>query len=87
VRSAVRPRWIDAMAGATGPVPDDVWDAARRSFADHLLVELSVTIGATMLLNRLATGFELPTSIGVLERLERDGLGPVSSTGGPACPT
>jgi AhpD family alkylhydroperoxidase len=67
-------RWIDAMAGATGPVPDDVWDRAREHWADHLLVELSVTIGATMFLNRFATGFELPTSAGVLERLEGEGL-------------
>jgi AhpD family alkylhydroperoxidase len=67
-------RWIDAMAGASGPVPDDVWDEARRAFADHLLVELSVTIGATMFLNRLATGFELPTASGVIERLQREGF-------------
>ncbi|MDA3039710.1 MAG: carboxymuconolactone decarboxylase family protein [Actinomycetota bacterium] len=67
-------RWIDAMAGATGPLPDDVWTAARGFWADHLLVELSATIGATMFLNRFATGFELPTSAGVLERLEHEGF-------------
>jgi AhpD family alkylhydroperoxidase len=76
-------RWIDAMAGATGLVPDDVWDAARSSFADHVLLELSVTIGATMFLNRLATGFELPTSSGVLERLEREGFDTMTATGVP----
>ncbi len=68
-------RWIDAMAGATGPVPDEVWDATRAVWADHLLVELSVTIGATMFLNRFATGFELPTASDVLDRLEREGFG------------
>ena len=77
-------RWIDAMAGASGPVPDDLWADTRTFWADHLLVELSVTIGATMFLNRFATGFELPTSSGVLERLERDGfdtaLGAVADT-------
>lgn len=67
-------RWIDAMAGASGPVPDDAWSAARASWPDHLLVELSVTIGATMFLNRFATGFELPTSQGVLDRLETEGM-------------
>ena len=67
-------RWIDAMAGATGPVADEVWDAARASTPVHLLAELSVTIGATMFLNRFATGFELPTSDSVLERLEREGM-------------
>jgi AhpD family alkylhydroperoxidase len=68
-------RWIDAMAGATGPLPTEVWDDARAAFADHLLVELSVTIGATMFLNRFATGFELPTSASTLERLDGAGLG------------
>lgn len=55
-------RWIDGLAGATGPIPDHVWDDAREHWADHLLVELSVTIGATLFLNRFATGFDLPTS-------------------------
>ena len=62
------------MAGATGPVPDDVWADARRHFADHLLVELSVTIGATMFLNRFATGFQLPTSADVAARLDTEDL-------------
>lgn len=66
--------WIDAVAGATGPIPDDVWESARASWPEHVLVELTVTIGATMFLNRFATGFELPTSETVLERLESAGL-------------
>ncbi len=66
--------WIDAMAGATGPVPDDVFDAARSHVPAHILVELSATIGATMFLNRFATGFRLPTSTDVTTRLEQAGL-------------
>jgi AhpD family alkylhydroperoxidase len=66
--------WIDAMAGATGPVPDDVFDAARAHLPAHILVELSATIGATMFLNRFATGFRLPTSADVATRLEQAGL-------------
>ncbi len=62
-------RWIDAVAGATGALSDSVWDAARGKWADHLLVELSVTIGATLFLNRFATGFDLPTSPETLARL------------------
>jgi AhpD family alkylhydroperoxidase len=62
--------WIDAMAGATGPVPDDVWTAVRGHWAEHVLVELAVTIGATMFLNRFATGFELPASADVAARVE-----------------
>ncbi|MEO5843050.1 MAG: carboxymuconolactone decarboxylase family protein [Acidimicrobiales bacterium] len=67
-------RWIDAMAASSGPVPDDTWRDARSSFADHLLIELSTTIGATMFLNRFATGFELPTSDDTLARLAGEGL-------------
>ena len=70
--------WIDALAGATGPIPDDVWDAAREHWPEHALVELTVTVGATMFLNRLAnrlaTGLELPTSDQVAARLSRAGL-------------
>ncbi len=66
--------WIDAMAGATGPVPDDVWTDVRQHWPEHVLVELSVTIGATMFLNRFATGFELPTSAATAARLESAGL-------------
>ncbi len=67
-------RWIDAMAGATGPITDAAWAPARQWWPDHLLVELATTIGATMFLNRFATGFELPTSPDVISRLERNGF-------------
>lgn len=66
--------WIDAMAGATGKVPDEAWMAARRHWPEHILVELSVTIGATMFLNRFATGFELPTADHVTARLAAEGF-------------
>lgn len=66
--------WIDALAGATGPIRDDVWAAAREHWAEHVLVELTVTVGATMFLNRFATGFQLPTAGHVVARLEGEGL-------------
>ena len=66
--------WIDALAGATGPIPDDVWSAAREHWPEHALVEMTVTVGATMFLNRLATGLDLPTSDQVAARLSRAGL-------------
>ena len=64
--------WIDAMA-STGPVDELTWATARTRWPDHLLIELAVTIGATILLNRFATGFELPTSVDVAERLAAGG--------------
>jgi AhpD family alkylhydroperoxidase len=66
--------WIDAMAGATGPVLPEVWAAVRKHFAEHLLIELSATIGATMFLNRFATGFELPTSDDVMTKITEAGF-------------
>ncbi len=66
--------WIDALAGATGPIPDDVWLTAREHWPEHALVELTVTVGATMFLNRFATGLDLPTSVAVTTRLAEAGL-------------
>lgn len=66
--------WIDALAGATGAIPDDVWKRARSHWAEHELIEVCVTVGATMFLNRFATGLQLPTTPAVLERLAAEGL-------------
>lgn len=66
--------WIDANAGATGPIADDIYDRAHRHWDEHTLIELSITIGATLFLNRFATGFELPTSPEVFTRLAAEGL-------------
>jgi AhpD family alkylhydroperoxidase len=66
--------WIDALAGATGPIPDDAWVRARQHWDEHDLVEVSVTVGATMFLNRFATGMQLPTAPHVLERLAQEGM-------------
>ena len=66
--------WIDAIAGAKGPIADAVHDGAREHYEQHSLVELSLTIGATLFLNRFATGFQLPTSPAVLARLASEGL-------------
>lgn len=65
-------RWIDALAGATGPVPDDVWTAAREHWPEHALVEVCLTVGATMTLNRLATSLQLPSSVDGATRLDQE---------------
>lgn len=54
--------WVDALATTTGPVDPLVATRAAVLLGDHQLVELTVTVGATMLLNRFATGLGLPTS-------------------------
>jgi hypothetical protein len=54
--------WIDALPAGPGPVVAEVAASARAALGDHRLVELTVTVGATWMLNRLATGLRLPTS-------------------------
>ncbi|MGH9189700.1 MAG: carboxymuconolactone decarboxylase family protein [Acidimicrobiales bacterium] len=66
--------WIDSVAGGRGPVPDAVHAALSARFADHQVVELVVTLGATMLLNRLCTALALPSSPETLARLATDGF-------------
>ena len=66
--------WIDAMSTQRGFIADDVAAAARDALGEHRLVELSVTVGATMLLNRLASGLRLPTSDATLTELSELGF-------------
>ncbi len=66
--------WIDALAGATGAIPEDVWSTAREHWPEHALVEVAITVGATMFLNRFATGLQLPSSAAVIDRLSAQGM-------------
>lgn len=66
--------WVEALAGGRGPVPAAVREQMHAHWDDHEVVELTVVVGATMLLNRLATGLELPISAGTERRLAEEGL-------------
>ncbi len=65
--------WCDALVG-TGPVRPEAKAALRGCFADHEVVELTLLVTTTLLLNRFCTALELPTSAGVLARLAAEGL-------------
>ncbi|MGI9000073.1 MAG: carboxymuconolactone decarboxylase family protein [Pseudonocardia sp.] len=65
--------WVDVVAG-TGPVPDDARAAVRRLWADHEVVELTILVGATLLLNRFATALALPTGPDTAARLATEGF-------------
>lgn len=67
--------WIDAVAGGRGPVAGDIHAAMAERFADHQIVELVVTLGTTMLLNRMCTALDLPTSEATRHRLTAEGFG------------
>lgn len=68
--------WVDAISTETGPLNPLVAARARVLLGDHHLVELTVTTGATMLLNRMATALDLPVSTATNQSLDRLGLHP-----------
>ncbi|MBB6375814.1 AhpD family alkylhydroperoxidase [Pseudonocardia eucalypti] len=65
--------WVDTVAGG-GPVTDRHQGELRRWWADHEVVEVTVVIGTTLMLNRFATALALPTSPDTLARLTAEGL-------------
>ncbi|MDQ3529099.1 MAG: carboxymuconolactone decarboxylase family protein [Actinomycetota bacterium] len=66
--------WVDAVALGPG-TPDPALAAGLRAhFADHEIVELTLLVGATLMLNRFATSLGLPTSPATLERLAEENL-------------
>lgn len=65
--------WVDAVSTGTGSIDGNVSAEAKERLGDHRLVELTVTVGATILLNRLATGLQLPTSNETLAALTERG--------------
>lgn len=66
--------WIDAVALGPGPVPDDLATAMSEHFTDAEIVELTMLVGATLLLNRFATSLQLPTTDEALARLADAGF-------------
>ncbi len=68
--------WIDAVAFGRGSIAAPANEAIKANYADHEIVEITVLIGATMLLNRYATALQLPVGASTLERLAVEGFGP-----------
>jgi AhpD family alkylhydroperoxidase len=66
-------RWVDVVAVGPGQVPEATRRAARQRLGDPELVELTLLVGATLLLNRFCTALELPTPPKVLRRLAAEG--------------
>jgi AhpD family alkylhydroperoxidase len=65
--------WIDVVA-RPGPVDDQARAGVLRHWDHYEVVELTVVVGATLLLNRFATALALPTGRETLDRLAREGL-------------
>ena len=66
--------WIDAVALGRGTPPGELQRRAARALEDHALVELTLAVGATLMLNRYCTALDLPTSPGTLARLAAEGF-------------
>ena len=66
--------WIDAIALGRGKVADDIARALAAQWSDAAVVEITVLIGTTMMLNRLCTGLELPVSDETVQRLHAEGF-------------
>ena len=66
-------RWVEVVAAGPGPVPEAARRAARAQLEDPELVELTLLVGATLLLNRFCTALDLPTPPKVLRRLAAEG--------------
>lgn len=73
-REDVLVAWVDAVAGGRGPVDSELAARLAGCFAEHEIVELTLLIGATMMLNRFCTALELPTAPAVADRLVSAGL-------------
>ncbi len=65
---------IDAVALGRGPVDPDVQARTAGALADHELVELTMAVTATLMLNRYCTALDLPTSPETDARLAAHGL-------------
>ena len=65
--------WTDAVAVGPGPVPPAARAALLAQFDDPEIVELTLLVAATAMLNRFCTALELPTSAKVLRRLAAEG--------------
>lgn len=66
--------WVDAVALGPGPVPAAAREALRSLVGDPALVELTLLVGATVMLNRFCTALDLPTAPGVVARLAAEEL-------------
>lgn len=65
--------WIDAVAVGPGTPPPSGAAALVAHVGEAGLVELTLLVGATLMLNRFATALGLPSSAETLRRLHEEG--------------
>ena len=67
-------RWTNAVAVGPQPISDELKKELRQHFSEAEIVELTLLVGATVMLNRYATALDLPVAAAHLEFLKADGL-------------
>ena len=65
--------WTDAVAGNQA-IPDSLTTEVKNVFSDHEIVELTLLVGCTLLLNRYATALRLPVGEATIDRLAIEGM-------------
>jgi AhpD family alkylhydroperoxidase len=73
-REAALLAWVDAVAIGAGEVPDDLAGRFQELFEEPQVVEITLLIGCTVMLNRYCTALRLPASSDTLAKLEEAGL-------------
>ncbi len=66
--------WTEAVAMGPGPVPSEPMEALNMHFEPHQVVELTLCIAATVMLNRYCTALKLPVSEDCRARLANEGF-------------
>ena len=65
-------RWVDAVANSGEVISDELRAEMTEHFEDYEVVEITMLVGATMMLNRYATALQLPTSAATIARLQEN---------------
>lgn len=73
-REKILIRWSEAVAVGPQDVPAKLKGEFKKYFNEAEVVELTLLVGATILLNRYATVLELPVAAAHLEFLKNEGL-------------
>ena len=67
-------RWTDAVAVGPQQIKDGLKKEFNKHFNEAQVVELTILVGATVMLNRYATALDLPVAAAHLEFLKDEGL-------------
>lgn len=70
--------WTDAMSNGSHAVSDELRESMTQLFSDSEIVEISLCIGATIMLNRYATALSLPVDSEHIKLLKQNGYDIVS---------